>query len=132
MTIRQTPTMMIICRRREKAVPHAVPVGVRGGVDGAQNMSTYQRGTINTEYTHTHVFDLSGSTFLSQRKYDGGLSLPSKLPFSNAKALVKAMLDGRCACRRVGHARWIEASNAVASDPHCSARCSCFGHHLLV
>ena len=43
------------------------------------------------------LFNLSGSTFLSQRKYDGGLSLPSKLPFSSAKALVKAMLDALAA-----------------------------------
>jgi hypothetical protein len=34
---------------------------------------------------------------VSNRKYDGGLSLPSKLPFSSAKALVKAMLDALAA-----------------------------------
>jgi hypothetical protein len=43
------------------------------------------------------LFNLSGSTFVSQRKYDGGLSLPSKLPFSSAKALVKSMLDALAA-----------------------------------
>jgi hypothetical protein len=43
------------------------------------------------------LFNLSGSTFVSQRKYDGGLSLPSKLPFSSAKALAKAMLDALAA-----------------------------------
>jgi hypothetical protein len=43
------------------------------------------------------LLNLSGSTFLSQRKYDGGLSLPSKLPFSSAKALVKCMLDALAA-----------------------------------
>ena len=43
------------------------------------------------------LLNLSGSTFSSQRKYEGGLSLPSKLPFSSAKALVKALLDSLAA-----------------------------------
>ena len=50
-----------------------------------------------TDVNVMSLFNLSGSTFLSQRKYDGGLSLPSKLPFSSAKALVKAMLDALAA-----------------------------------
>jgi hypothetical protein len=50
-----------------------------------------------TDINVMSLFNLSGSTFLSQRKYDGGLSLPSKLPFSSAKALVKAMLDALAA-----------------------------------
>jgi hypothetical protein len=43
------------------------------------------------------LFNLSGSTFVSQRKYDGGLSLPSKLPFSRARGLVKSLLDALAA-----------------------------------
>ena len=50
-----------------------------------------------TDVSIMTLFNLSGSTFVSQRKYDGGLSLPSKLPFSSAKALVKAMLDALAA-----------------------------------
>ena len=50
-----------------------------------------------TDVNVMSLFNLSGSTFLSQRKYDGGLSLPSKLPFSSAKALIRAMLDALAA-----------------------------------
>ena len=41
------------------------------------------------------LFNLAGSTFASQSRYDttSGLSLPSKLPWRSVKALVRALLD---------------------------------------
>lgn len=40
------------------------------------------------------LFNLSGSSFVSQSRYDGSsLTLPTKLPYQNAKALVRSMLD---------------------------------------
>ena len=40
------------------------------------------------------LFNLSGSSFVSQMRYDGSsLTLPTKLPYQNAKALVRSVLD---------------------------------------
>ena len=40
------------------------------------------------------LFNLSGSSFASQSRYDGSsLSLPDKLPYAGARALVRSMLD---------------------------------------
>ena len=48
---------------------------------------------LNTTSVDT-LFNLSGSSFISQSRYDGSsLSLPDKLPYQNAKALVRSMLD---------------------------------------
>jgi hypothetical protein len=45
------------------------------------------------------LFNLSASTIHAKRLYDGGLSLPSKLPHARAKTLVTAMLDALNAAR---------------------------------
>ena len=48
---------------------------------------------LNTTSVDT-LFNLSGSSFVSQSKYDGSsLSLPDKLPYASAKALVRSLLD---------------------------------------
>ena len=38
-------------------------------------------------------FNQSGSTIASQRLYSGGLSLPTRLPWASARALLAALLD---------------------------------------
>ena len=44
------------------------------------------------------LFNMSGSTFASQARYDSSsLTLPSRLPFTNAKALLRALLDSLAA-----------------------------------
>ena len=44
------------------------------------------------------LFNLSGSSFDRQARYDGAsLTLPSRLPWANAKALVRALLDSLAA-----------------------------------
>ena len=44
------------------------------------------------------LFNLSGSTFASSSRYNGSsLTLPSRLPFARAKALLRAMLDSLAA-----------------------------------
>ena len=44
------------------------------------------------------LFNLSGSSFDKQARYDGAsLTLPSRLPWPNAKALVRALLDSLAA-----------------------------------
>ena len=44
------------------------------------------------------LFNMSGSTFASQARYDSSsLTLPSRLPFGSAKALIRALLDSLAA-----------------------------------
>ena len=45
------------------------------------------------------LFNLSGSGVASQRLFDGGLSLPTKLPWPQARALVAALLNALNAAR---------------------------------
>ena len=59
-----------------------------GGADGSLNAQSV-----------TSLFNLSGSGVATQRLYDGGLSLPSKLAWPKAKALVSALLDALNAAR---------------------------------
>jgi hypothetical protein len=47
----------------------------------------------------TTLFNLSASHVATQRLYDSGLSLPSKLPWANAKALLAALLDSLTSAR---------------------------------
>lgn len=46
------------------------------------------------------LFNLSASHVATQRLYDGGLSLPTKLPWQNAKALIAALFDALAALRQ--------------------------------
>jgi len=48
--------------------------------------------SLNAQST-TSLFNLSGSGVATRRLYDGGISLPSKLPWAKAKTLVGTMLD---------------------------------------
>lgn len=47
----------------------------------------------------TSLFGMSGSTVANRRQYDGGLTLPSTLPWQQAKALLRALLDALNAAR---------------------------------
>ncbi len=47
------------------------------------------------------LFNLSASHVAVQRLYDGGLSLPSRLPWPNAKALLAALLESLAAARQM-------------------------------
>ena len=47
------------------------------------------------------LFGLSGSTVAAQRLYDSGLTLPGKLPWQRAKALLSVFLDALAATRVV-------------------------------
>ena len=47
----------------------------------------------------TTLFNLSASHVATKRLYDGGLSLPSKLPWDRAKALLAALLDSLTSAR---------------------------------
>lgn len=51
------------------------------------------------ELSVASLFNLSASAIATQRLYDGGLSLPSTLPWARAKALVNALLEGVSAVR---------------------------------
>ena len=51
------------------------------------------------ELSVASLFNLSASVVATQRLYDGGLSLPAKLPWPRAKALVNAMLGALNAVR---------------------------------
>ena len=53
-------------------------------------------GTASAALTEANVatfFNLSASTIANQRLYDGGLSLPTRLPWRSAKSLLLALLD---------------------------------------
>ena len=51
----------------------------------------------------TTLFNLSASHVASQRLYDGGLSLPSKLPWPQAKSVLGALFDSLAAARAAAH-----------------------------
>jgi hypothetical protein len=51
------------------------------------------------EQSATTLFNLSASTIATQRLYDGGFSLPSKLPWPRARVLVNAILESLSAVR---------------------------------
>ena len=51
------------------------------------------------EVTANSLWNLSASVVATQRLYDGGLTLPSKLPWPRARALVGALLDALNAAR---------------------------------
>ena len=46
------------------------------------------------------LFNLAGSCIASQRAYDSGMSLPARLPWERAKALLAALLDSLAAIHR--------------------------------
>ena len=70
-----------------KAVTLRVATSV-GGADAALN-----------EVNMASLFNLSASAIATQRLYNGGLSLPSKLPWPRARALVNALLESVNAAR---------------------------------
>ena len=59
-----------------------------------------------TDVQISTLFNLSASHVATQRLYDGGLSLPTKLPWQNAKALIAALFDALADLRATpdGHA----------------------------
>ena len=65
-------------------------------------------------------FNQSGSTIASQRLYSGGLSLPTRLPWASARALLAALLDSISAAATtplgVGVANALTSSAPVAAD----------------
>ena len=73
----------------------ASPVGLSllGALRAAVlRLASTANASLNEQSIST-LFNLSGSTVASKRLYDGGLSLPQKLPHASAKALVNAMLE---------------------------------------
>ena len=76
------------------------------------------------------LFNLAGSTFASQSRYDttSGLSLPSKLPWRSVKALVRALLDSLTASL-LTPARKVGAAAVNAGIALCAARRLCAGLH---
>ena len=54
------------------------------------------------EMTAASLWNLSASVVASQRLYDGGLSLPSKLPWPRARALVTALFESVNLARTTG------------------------------
>ena len=98
-------------------VAAAAPIGV--AVLAALNAAVL-RVALATELADHAAFDessvqtflnLSASTVASQHLYQGGLSLPSKLPWPNAKRLLKVMLEA------LTHARTVGLSTALLQLP---------------
>ena len=72
-------------------------VALAGGADPALS-----------EANITTLLNMSGSTIAWRPSYDGGLSLPTRLPWAKAKALIAALLNG------IAAARATEVGNRVA------------------
>ena len=80
----------------ETAARGAIGAGVLHGLRGSVLRVAVAAGGADPSLTDAQVttfFNLSASHVASQRLYDGGLSLPSKLPWKNAKALLSALLS---------------------------------------
>ena len=79
----------------ETAARGAIGAGVLHGLRGSVLRVAVAAGGADPSLTDAQVttfFNLSASHVASQRLYGGGLSLPSKLPWKNAKALLSALL----------------------------------------
>jgi len=80
----------------ETAARGAIGAGVLHGLQGSVLRVAVSVGGADASLSAAQIatlFNMSASTVATQRLYDGGLSLPSKLPWRNAKALLSALLS---------------------------------------
>ena len=77
----QTPTGMTLVALLRAMVLRVALSDVGGAVSSFSELSA------------ASLFNLGASVVANQRSYDGGLSLPAKLPWQRAKALVNAVLE---------------------------------------
>jgi hypothetical protein len=80
------------------AVGQALIIGLQGIVLRAALRAGLASPQMDASNVLT-LFNLSGSHVHSQRLYDGGLSLPSRLPHAAARKLLAALLDALAAAR---------------------------------